>query len=406
MNRIDRTLVMLLLSNAFASVGIGVAMIAVPWMLASMTGGGVLFGVLITVANIALAVMTPWTGAFIDSLRRKSFMIGLRAAFIAGLAAVLFLALIDVPREVALVLYYVMGAAFYAINIPLRTAFVQELYDGSAYRRVNSILEIENQVAAVITGGVAILLMERVGLPMIVVLNIGCLAVAILCIAAITHTANAALMVRKNPVQDIRDGIAIMMRERRLSIVLMVASLPYVTVILYTYLHPVALSQLLSLSGDVYALVEVFFAAGAILGGWAILTVTIPAHRLEATIRVLVGLFASVAIVQALLPTKAAFLTVAILFGLLNAVIRILRQTVLMDRAAPAEIGRIGAFLQCWIMTLRAIFLGALTALVAGVGVVPALWLAALLPFAGWLVLRALPLHDDTQFSRSQEALQ
>ncbi len=406
MKTLDRTLLLLLLSNAFASVGIGVAMIAVPWMLASMTGGGVLFGVLITSANIMLAIMTPWMGAFIDSLRRKSFMIGLRAAFIAGLSAVLFLALVDVPREAALVLYYLMGAAFYAINIPLRTAFVQELYDGSAYRRVNSILEIENQVAAVMTGGIAILMMERVGLPMIILLNIVCVAIAILCIAAINHTANAAAMVRKSPLQDIRGGIAIMMRERRLSIILMVGSLPYVTVILYTYLHPVALSQLLSLSGDVYALVEVLFGVGAILGGWAILTVSIPTGRLEAMIRVLVGLFASVAIMQALLPTKAAFLTVAILFGLLNAVVRILRQTLLMDRAVPSEIGRIGAFLQCWIMSLRAIFLGGLTALVAGFGVVPALWLAALLPLAGWIVLRTMPTDEDSRFSRSQEALQ
>lgn len=391
---IDRTLILLLASNALASVGVGVAMIAVPWILASQIDDGILFGVLITAANVVLAIVAPWTGVFIDSTVRRKFMIGLRITFIAGLGGVFFLSASGSGTTAALILYYILGATFYAINIPLRTAFVQELYEGGAYARVNSILEIENQVAAVVTGMVAILLIERCGLPVLAIGNAVLLLIAILCIAFIRHQDREPRAVRGTPLQDIRDGFAIIRRDVSLSVVLLVATLPYVVVILYTYLHPIALSQLLALGGDQYALVEVLFAIGAIVGGAALLRRDVAADRIVPLIRGLIGLFALVAVAQAIFPIHGAFLLIAVLFGLLNAAVRILRQTLLMERAAPHEIGRIGAFLQSWIMLMRALFLGLLALTVAGVGIVPALWVAAVLPALGWFALRASVIEN------------
>ena len=325
MKVLDRTLVLLLLSNALGSVGVGIAMIAVPWVLASQYENGVLFGFLITGANIALAILAPWTGVLIDSTVRQRFMVRLRIAFIAGLAAVVVLNVLFPGSLTALILYYLLGAAFYAINIPLRTAFVQELYAGSQYARVNSILEIENQVAAVITGALAILLIDRVGMTVLAAGNAVLLVGAILCIALIRHETTTPSVVRRSPLRDIRDGFAIMQRNVRLSVVLLVATLPYVVVILYTYLHPVALSQLLNLGGDSYALVEVLFAIGAIIGGAAFLSWKVAGTRIVSVIQMLVGLFALTAIMQAILPFQSAFLVIAVLFGLLNAAVRILR---------------------------------------------------------------------------------
>ena len=39
-------------------------------------------------------------------------------------------------------------AVFCAVNIPLRLAFVKELFDENSFASINAILEIENQVAA------------------------------------------------------------------------------------------------------------------------------------------------------------------------------------------------------------------------------------------------------------------
>ena len=156
MIRYDRTLILLLASNFLASVGTGVAMIAIPWLLATRSDGGVLFGVLMTLSNVGLVLATPFVGVMIDRLSRKRFMISLRLAFLVGLGIVFFLGKWDEGETFALVVYYLLGASFYVINIPLRTAFVQELYYDRDYSRVNSILEIENQAAAVAIGAVAI----------------------------------------------------------------------------------------------------------------------------------------------------------------------------------------------------------------------------------------------------------
>ena len=165
------------------------------------------------------------------------------------------------------------------------------------------------------------------------------------------------------------------------------STLPYVVVILYSYLHPVALGALDGASGADYAIVEILFAIGAMAAGWMLVVLPVSVQWLPRAIFWSVGLFSLVAMFQALLPVKLAFFAIGMLFGAFNSITRILRQTLLMRSMAPAEIGRIGAFLQSWIMILRAITLAAATGLVAEVSVSSALWLAALIPLLGWVCL-------------------
>ena len=85
----NRTLFLLLVSNAVASVGTGIAMIAVPWLLAQGDDGAVLFSRIATVVNVGLFLITPFIGPVIDSRPRKQLMILLRLGFVAGLAGIL-----------------------------------------------------------------------------------------------------------------------------------------------------------------------------------------------------------------------------------------------------------------------------------------------------------------------------
>lgn len=383
----DRNLILLLGSNFLASVGIGVAMIAIPWLLATRSDGGVLFGVLMTASNVALAVVTPFIGVIIDRISRKHFMIALRFVFLVGLGVVYFLHGSGGGETIALIIYYLLGASFYVVNIPLRTAFVQELYFERDYARVNSILEIENQAAAVAIGAIAIIAMETFGLGPILILNAIALALAILMLEAITYTRHIASGIRAGAIEELIEGFAIMKRRPALSLILLAATLPYVVVILYSYLHPVALGALDGASGADYATVEILFAIGAMAAGWALVVLPVSIQRLPNAITWCVGLFALVAMMQALLPVKLAFFAIGALFGALSSISRILRQTLLMRSMAPTDIGRVGAFLQSWIMILRAITLAVATGLIAKVSVSSALWFAALIPLLGWIAL-------------------
>jgi len=144
------------------------------------------------------------------------------------------------------------------------------------------------------------------------------------------------------------------------------ASLPYVVVILYTVIHPVALASFAVASGMTYALVELLFAVGAIIGGYAVATITISGRSMEQTLEWMIWMFALVAILQLIFQSLWGFIVLAGAFGFWNAVIRIMRQTVLMTSFRPDEVGRISAFLQSWIMLLRSCGLAMLSVVLAG----------------------------------------
>ncbi|MBL6782310.1 MAG: hypothetical protein ISQ21_04660, partial [Alphaproteobacteria bacterium] len=130
------------------------AMIAVPWLLVNQPGGVQVFGQLVIIVNSILFITTLFIGPYIDSNNRKTLMIGLRVIFMLMLIVITgfsqFNQLAD--SNLFLIIYYIIGSFFYAFNIPLRSSYIHELFNEDQFVRVNSMMEIENQVAAVLTG--------------------------------------------------------------------------------------------------------------------------------------------------------------------------------------------------------------------------------------------------------------
>ena len=314
-------------------------------------------------------------------------MISLRLAFLVGLGIVFFLGKWDEGETFALVVYYLLGASFYVINIPLRTAFVQELYYDRDYSRVNSILEIENQAAAVAIGAVAIIAMEAFGIGPILLLNALALFLSVVLIEMIKFHRQVRKSKSPDVLRELQDGIAILRRNSDLRLLLLVSTLPYVVVILYSYLHPVSLGALEGASGSDYATVKILFALGAIVAGWSLMAIPAMSSHLPQAIFWCVCLFVATAAAQAAWPIKPVFFVIGALFGAFNSASRIFRQTLLMNSVPAEEIGRVGAFLQFWIMALRAITLAAATGIVAHFGYKPALWFATLIPLFGCIAL-------------------
>ena len=364
----NRTFLLLLFSNAIASVGTGIAMIAVPWLLVQTEGGTLLFSGLATAVNFGLFIIMPLTGPVIDALPRKALMVLIRVIFVVCLAVIAIVAYLakGYNDNFLLIFYYTLGAVFYAVNIPLRSAFVKELFDDNSFARVNAVLEIENQVAAVVTGLAAIMIVDHFGLGSLALLNIICLSLAagsLMCI----RQSEATRRVQMRPMRgSLTDGLRLLMMRPVLLTLIAAASLPYVVVILYTVIHPVALASFAVASGKTYALVELLFAVGAIIGGYAVATITISGRSMEQTLEWMIWMFALVAILQLIFQSLWGFIVLAGAFGFWNAVIRIMRQTVLMTSFRPDEVGRISAFLQSWIMLLRSCGLAMLSVVLAG----------------------------------------
>lgn len=390
------TLILLLISNALASIGTGVAMIAIPWFLATGEGGSVLFGILATVVNICLFFTTPFIGPYIDGCSRQKLMIGLRLAFLLGLGLVYAIFSFSANTIASLIVYYCLGAVFYAFNVPLRTAYVQELFAADEYARVNSILEVENQVAAVSTGVLAILVMEYLGLSIIILGNVVCYIIAVFCIARIKYPVRQFSLNKQSVIQSFNEGIQIALRKPILALMLLVSSLPYVVIILYTVLHPIALSQLPQASGATYAVVELLFGLGAILGGWVIISGQIKTTNTELLLLYSLGMFLLVTLLQALFPSYWGFILLASAFGFSNSVVRILRQTLLMQQTTADEIGRVGALLQGWIMLMRALCLFVMTLIISISGVLTAIY------FTSFIALLALLVFSPAYLKKHQ----
>lgn len=382
----QRNLYLLLFSNALASVGAGVAMIAVPWILAKQLGGGVLLSSLATILNVALFLLTPLIGPIVDLYSRKKLMISLRIVFCFGLIVIYIILKSNVESSdtISMVIYYCIGTAFYALNIPIRTAFVQELFDPAQYISVNSMLEVENQCAAVITGVIAIFTIETYGVESVVVLNAACYLIAIILLFLIPHEiSNVKSNVDGGVVQSLLEGVHVAIQSPRYMAMLMASSIPYVVIITYTVLHPIAISNILGASSSTYALVEMLFAIGAIVGGIVVGNRLKQSKNISVLLKYSLLLFSATAIAQSLFPNYWGFICIAFLFGFWNSVVRILRQTLLMQGASVNDVGRITALLQSFIMLMRALSIFIVTLVITNSSINNAISFVALLSIIG-----------------------
>lgn len=368
-------LALLLISNALASIGTGIAMIAVPWYLASLPDGILLFSKSALYVNIFLFILMPLVGPIVDNNSRKKLMIIIRLGFIFGLI-VIFISIKTHPSPnnyYPLLGYYALGSLFYAINVPLRTAFVQELFSEHEYVRVNSILEIENQIAAVLTGALAVLAIKKYGMGVIVIMNILLYMLALIAIILIKYTQKELNVRRLKFVSSLHEGIKIAKEYPYVSIVLMACVIPYVVIILYTVIHPIALSLMPNVGGESYALLELLFGLGAIISGVFLLSDYPKKFTTTELLIISMSSFLIITIVQLMIPSYWGFLIIAIAFGFSNSFVRVVRQSYLMENINNKRIGRIGTLLQSWIMFLRSTSLAILTYILSEEGIIGAI---------------------------------
>lgn len=356
-----RSMGLLLISNATASIGTGVSMIAIPWLLVSQAGGSFLFSSVAMAVNIALFLATPLIGPVIDMGSRHALMIWLRLAFIFGLLLALFAYLSLNDEKIALVLYYVLGNTFYAINIPLRSAYVQETFSGGEYLRVNAILEIENQVAAALTGLIAIFAIKQFGFVWLTISNISMYVLAIVCLVFIPYKKLEIYYNKSSYLLSLKDGFIIAYQKPKITLMLMLASIPYVIVILFTVLHPIAINKLGDRTGSIYALIELIFSIGAICGGLSLSYINKYIEDSSKFLMYSIFIFSLIIALQSIFPTYSGFIILSFGIGLCNATSRVLRQSFLMREFHQRESGRISSFLQSMIMLKRAIFTSILT---------------------------------------------
>lgn len=387
----------LLLANITGSIGAGVTIIAIPWILIQREGGERLYGYITILSTLALFAMVPHYGAWLDRHSRKAAML---AAEIFGAVTTLSMATwMFVTGEAAtwqLLVIFFCGMLYYTLHFPAKFAFVQQVFERKHYQSLMGLLEIQGQTASMLAGGLAALMIDHVDLSTILLLNGGTYVFSYFIQRPLPYTAShvSADKPKTSVTADLVEGLRWLGARPAFTTFILCTLAPFVAVMVGNYLFPIYVQHILRASAAVFGTGEMAFAVGAIAAGLAgpLLLTRVP------TATAALGMMALFVVGLALLsgvPTVATFYVALLLIGLGNAGARVARGTVLLHEVPNALMGRVNVVIAAIDRLVRTLMQFAAIAVVVRADAVLAF--GGLLTFTGgallvaFLTRRAIP---------------
>jgi MFS family permease len=375
----------LLLANITGSVGAGITLITIPWLLVQRDGGERLYGWVTIISTIVLFAFAPTYGAWLDRHSRKlALLVGETFGAATTLAMTLWILSTGDTASWQLLVLYFCGMLYYTLHYPAKLAFVQQVFERQHYQRLMGLLEIQGQTAAMLAGGLASILIDRVPFGLILLCNSATYIFSFLVQRTIPYVATHLQAARSDqPGTGFTEGLRWLGRRPGFTTFIICTYAPYVAVMVGNYLFPIYVQKVLQASAAVYGRGEVAFALGAILAG-----VVIPrllSTRPPATVALLMMAFflGGLAILGGV-PSVLAFYGALLLLGIGNAGARVARGSVLLHEVPNALMGRVNVVLAAIDRLLRTLLLfGAMAVVVR----TEATW-----AFGGLLVFIALAL--------------
>jgi MFS family permease len=377
----------LLIANTLGSIGSGLTIFAVPWLLVHEAGGNEAYRWATIATTLVLFAVTPYYGAWVDHHSRKTALLASEAwGFFATLTmAALGFALGGFAIWQLMTIYFA-GMLYYTLHYPAKFAFIQQIFDRSQYQSLTGLLEIQGQTAMMIAGGLGGVLIERVPLSTILLFDAATYLASFLIQATLpyrpTHlmeqTARATSNLTTGRRRSVWAGVAVgwrWLRERpQLAVFFTCSLVPFLIVMAGNYLFPIYVTQTLQASAVYFAGGEITFALGAILAGF-MLPRLIGQHSAANTIPGTMLVFLAGLLVLIVFRFPLAFLLAGALLGFGNAGCRVARSALLLHLVPNDVMGRVGGFYQVLDRILR-------TALVMAMAVIDTHG-----PPAGYMVL-------------------
>ncbi len=355
----------LLLANTLGSIGSGVTIFAVPWLLVHQAGGNEAFRWITIATTIVLFVTTPYYGAWVDHHSRKTALLASEAwGFFATMTMAATGLILGGFSTWQLMAVYFAGMLYYTLHYPAKFALIQQLFDRSQYQSLTGLLEIQGQTAMMIAGGLAGLLVEHVPLWGILFFDAATYLASFLIQATLpyeaTHLAGGAAGRGRTSVWGgVGAGWAWLAARPRVAIFFTCALLPFLIVMASNYLFPIYVAQTLQASALYFAGGEITFALGAIAAGFW-LPKLIGRHSAGATIPATMLVFLGGLLVLIFVQLPLAFLAAGILLGFGNAGCRVARSSLLLHLVPNEVMGRVGGFYQVLDRVLRTVLVMAM----------------------------------------------
>ncbi len=409
----------LLVANTLGSIGSGITIFAVPWLLVHEPDGNAAYRWVTIATTIVLFVVSPYYGAWVDRHSRKTALLASEAWGFAATAAMALLGLALGGFSVwQLMAVYFAGMLYYTLHYPAKFALIQQMFDRSQYQSLTGLLEIQGQTAMMIAGGLGGLLVAHVPLWVILAFDAATYAASFALQSTLPYTAthlapagaaavavagaSATATTGPAPVSTARvsaargvwtavgEGWRWLVDRPLLGLFFTCTLIPFVIVMAGNYLLPIYVAQTLRAGPGWFAAGEIAFALGAIAAGF-MLPRLIGRHSASDTLPGTMLVFLAGLLIVLVAPYPLAFLVAGLLLGFGNAGTRVARSALLMHLVPNHMMGRVGGFYQVLDRVLRTLLVMAMVVIdtrgpVAGYLILAVL---AVLALAGALHSRA-----------------
>ncbi|MBL0386526.1 MFS transporter [Tumebacillus sp. ITR2] len=365
----DRRMLYLILANILSSIGSGITMLGVPWLLVNRAGGDEIFGYMTLFTTLILFVVSPYIGVLIDRFSRKKILL---TSEVIGGSIVLAMALWGLwTGEFAtwqLITTYFGGSLYYSLHFTTQFAFTQEIFSREQYQMLNGVMEVQNQTASMIAGALSSVLLDRIDLSTILLFDASTYAIGFLLFLGIPYVpAVRAGIARVSVWRNIAEGFQYLREKPVLTVFLICSLMTFLVLMAGNYLFPIYVTQELHAGADVLGLADMCYAIGAILAG---ISIPVLVGRLG-PFRSIVLTFTSYTVAILLIgfyPLTWLYMALKLVLGWGNAGTRVARNTVMMELVPNPLMGRVNSFFNAFGMGTRVLLLAIFTRTIAYTG--------------------------------------
>ncbi|NDI34079.1 MFS transporter [Chengkuizengella sediminis] len=378
----DKRFIKILAANIFSSIGSGITMIAIPWMIVTRENGASTLGYVILLLTIILFLIAPFIGNLVDQLSRKKLL--LCSEMIGFIIISLFVIVGFINGSYTtwhLVILFSSGMLYDSVFYPTLFAMNQEIFDRSQYKVLNGMMEIQGQLSAVVAGGIASILIGKIELHWILIMDAITYAVAFLILSTIPYIKTkypSHEMIDTSFRKKMREGYDYLKERPFLFLLLFSAFTPYIVIMITNYVFPIYIEATLQADGSIYGIHEMLYGIGALLAG---MIIPVLIQRFGNIKILLAGIlmFTLSMILTAIFPVIILFLILSIIFGLGHAITRITRNILMMEIIPNDKMGRVESLFRSIGLAIQITFLGIFTVMIPKIGTIPAVSILSLI---------------------------
>ena len=375
-----RALLLLFSANAISGFAQGLTLLSVPWYFAQQDASSH-FNFVYAFITFGAVFWGLAAGTIVDRFPRKRVFVLTNlteGVLVTGLAVMGFM-LGGMPEAATFVVFTITIFGFY-LHYPNLYALAQEISPPERYSKINSYIEIVGQSTNVLAGVLAAVLLEGVGeesmLAAIPVLGELIPEVEpwtlreIFLLDGLTYFASASLIafISYTPFHKIeketgsffkrlRSGLNFLMEDRLLLIFGLFSHFIFVVFLVNLQtMMPLYIKSHLQTGGEVYGLMELMYAFGALTSGFIISRL----FKSKQTVLGVISLLMMVAValyVSVWTRSVTVFLVIGYFIGVGNAGARILRITYLFNHIPNYIIGRVNSVFSISNVLMRLIFI-------------------------------------------------